>query len=160
MKLKPKVWKYRLSEPYIFQASVLPDFRNWQTDTVFFTDDNDRLWLSIQIDGTITIEAAYCWDGCSPKWQLGGFIFGTPDGATNPQTGYPYTYDGSLPHDALLQWEQHPNMPYSRAEIDRIFHDQLVAAGFPAARLYYRAVRLYSRWVGLWRKIPSLRISL
>lgn len=158
MKPTPTVWKYRLRDPLIWQTSIKPDFKNWQTDTVFFTDEKDRLRLSINIDGTICVEADYAWDGCSPKWQIGWLIVGIPDGAPNPVTGYPYTYFGSLIHDALLQWEDDPHMPFTREQIDAIFHERLVAEGFPAARLYYRAVRLYSRWVGF--KCKFQRIGL
>lgn len=160
MKPAPTVWKYRLPDPLVWQTRIAPNFENLQSDLVFFTDEQGRLWLSIGLDGTITVEAGYAWDGCSPKWKWGWLLFGTPDGAPNPATAYPYTYFASCLHDAMLQWEDDTHMPYSRAEIDRIFLERLLVEGFPAAWLYYRAVRFYSRWVGFWRKVPSLRISL
>lgn len=156
MPKKQPVWTYRLRDPLVWKTGIAPNFGQWQYDTVFFTDDRDKLWLSIGIDGTITIESGYAWDGCSPKWQLGWLQFGTPDGAPNPATGYPYTYAASCIHDALCQFADAPYMPYTREQIDQIFRERLVAEGFPAARLYYRAVRLYSRWLELKRKFPRI----
>ena len=157
---KMSIWKYRLRDPLVWKTGIAPNFGQWQYDTVFFTDDSDRLWLSVGSDGTITIESGYAWDGCSPKWQLGWLQFGAQDGAPNPVTGYPYTYAASCLHDALLQWETDPKMPYTREQIDAIFHERLEHEGFPAARLYYRAVSLYSRWIGLWRGFSGLRMGL
>jgi hypothetical protein len=160
MKQKPNVWKYRLRDAFSWRTSIAPNFRQWQYDTVFFTDAHDRLWLTIGADGTISIEPEYTWDGCSPKFKWGWLLFGTPDGAPNPVTGYPYTYYASLIHDALLQWEDDPRMPYSRDQIDVIFREKLRADGFPAAQWYYHAVRLFTRWKGFWRWLDQLRMGL
>lgn len=158
MKPTPTVWEFRLRDALVHRASILPDFRNWQTDTVFFTDEKDRLRMSIQIDGTITIEPGYAWDGCSPKWRLGPYLWGTPDGAPNPDTGYPYTYFASCIHDALCQWEDDKNMPYTREQIDQIFLARMQADSFPLALVYYRAVRIYSRLTGFWRSLPRIAL--
>lgn len=160
MKPTPTVWKYRLNAPFIWKPSIQPNFQNWQTNMVFFTDEKDRLRLSIGIDGTITVEEDYAWDGCSPKWRVGSYLPGVPDGAPNPDTGYPYTYFGSLIHDALLQWEDDPHMPYTREEIDLIFLERLMLDKFSDADTYYKFVRMYSRWVGFKRGVQSLRICL
>ena len=160
MKPTPNVWKYRLRQPFIYQTRIKPDFRQWQCTEVFFTDDKNRLRLTIGIDGTITIEADYAWDGCSPKWQIGWLQFGVPDGAPTPDTGYPYTYYASLLHDALLQWVGDPRMPFTREQIDLIFREKLTEDKFPATDIYYGAVRLYSRWMGFKRGVFGLRIGL
>jgi hypothetical protein len=93
---------------------------------------------------------------------MGWLQIGTPDGAPNPKTGYPYTYFASCLHDALLQFLDDPRMPYTRAQIDAIFYECLVRDEFPAAWLYYRAVRLYSGWRGFVQKIKdnTLRMGL
>ena len=156
---KATIWKYRLRDGLSWKAGIAPNFKQLPYDTVFFTDDHDRLWLSIGIDGTISIEPRYAWDGCSPKWQLGWLQFGTPDGAPNPVTGYPYTYAASCLHDALLQWEDDPRMPYSRQQIDRIFYERLIMDGFPAATLYYKAVRFYSRWLDV-KRVINIRTAI
>ena len=162
MKQKPNVWKYRLRDALAWRTSIAPNFRQWQYDTVFFTDDLGRLWLTIGIDGTISIEPEYTWDGCSPKFKWGWLLFGTPDGAPDPVTGYPYTYYASLIHDALLQWVDDPKMPYTREQIDVIFRERLREDRFPAAEMYYTAVRLNTRirgWIKGLKDFP-LRIGL
>ena len=159
MKKKSSLWKFRLRDALIYKTGIDPRFDQSQYDTVFFADYRGKLWLSIGIDGTITVEPGYAWDGCSPKWQIGWLQFGTPDGAPNPKTGYPYTYYASCLHDALLQWADEAKMPYTREQIDLIFYEKLRLDAFPAADLYYNAVSLYTRLIGLWRNFP-LRMGL
>lgn len=154
-----KVWKFRLEKPVTYTAKQKPDFGNRPYNAEFFTDTSDRLWLSIDDEGVITIEQGYAWDGCSPKWSLFGRIIGTPDGSPSPLTGFPRTYFASLVHDALCQFADDPAMPFTRAQIDQIFYDILQEDGWPAARLYYTAVRAYSRWESFWQEF-SLRMAL
>jgi hypothetical protein len=154
-----KIWKYRLAQPATYKARQPPDFSFSQYNAEFFADSAGRLWLSIDDKGTITIEGGYAWDGCSPKWSVFGHIIGTPDGAPNPLTGFPRTYFASLVHDALCQFADDPAMPFTRAQIDRIFYDILLEDGWSAAWLYYAGVRVYSRWEQFWREFP-LRVGL
>lgn len=151
MKPTPTVWEYRLRDVLVHRTLIPADFKHWQPNIVFFADEKGRLRMSIQPDGTITIEPGYAWDGCSPKWRVGPYLLGTPNGAPNLNTGYPYTYFASCIHDALCQWEDDPNMPFTRQQIDKIFLERMQADGFTLAMLYYYAVRLYSRFNGFWR---------
>jgi hypothetical protein len=153
------IWKYRLPQAVTYQARHTPDFAFNMDSMAFFTDGAGRLWLSIDVNGKITIEAGYAWDGCSPKFCVLGRMIGTPDGAPSPLTGLPRTYFASLVHDALLQWVHDPAMPFTRLQIDRIFRDILEEDGWSAAWLYYAGVRVYSRWEQFWRVVP-LRVGL
>lgn len=138
------IWKFRLAQNIVHSGLASKALTKRLKATVHFRDEQGNLWLTISTAGEIMVIRDYAWDGCSPKFKLFGWLLlGTPDGAPNLETGYPFTYFASCIHDALCQFECHPDMPYSRAQIDTIFYERLVADGFPAARLYYWAVRLF-----------------
>lgn len=142
-------YKYRLPEPMIYKTGSRPHRWPGQALELSF-GDGQRTWLTLKRDGTIEVQAGYAWDGCSPKLALADVIWiGTPDGVV-VETGLPKTYRASLLHDALCQFAQCSRMPYSQAEIDRIFFDVLQQDGFQLARLYYGAVRLFG---GVYRRL-------
>lgn len=146
------VWKYRLSHDITDQGLVW--LNKYLTEPVVFRDDQGIIRLIINPDGSIIVKKDYAWDGCSPKFKLFGWLLvGTPDGAPNPSTGYPYTYFASCIHDALCQFEDHPDMPFSRSQIDYIFYQRLVRDEFPAALLYYKALRIFG---GLYKRLQRL----
>ena len=149
-------WKYRLDADYKQQLPItLPAI-------VRFCDENRNCWATIGADGVMSVIRGYAWDGCSPKWRIGDILIGTPDAAPDDVTGLPKTYHASLIHDVLCQFQQHPDMPFSRTQIDRIFYDLLRRDRFAQAALYYAAVRLYA-WLrvfspallGWWRRKSS-----
>lgn len=147
-------WKYRLKADFVYESEVEPLlFGGRQTSELHFADDWGKYWLSINALGVITIRSNYAWDGCSPKIKLLGRLFGTPDGAPNPRTGYPDTYWASCVHDALCQFADHPQMPYTQAQMDLIFYRRMQADGFARADLYYAAVRKLG---GAYRALSKL----
>ena len=74
MKYSKRNWKYDLPEREVFKTRIKPD-RTLKTD-----------WITLQPDGTLTLEAGYAWDG--------------PSG---PTVDTPNSMRGSAIHDALYQ---------------------------------------------------------
>lgn len=157
----PDIWKYRLTEPLVHNSKILPEFGCLAQTEIHFADQDERLWLTIGIDGSIAIEPGYAWDGCSPTWKLFGWLLvGTPDGATDPVNGYPYTYAASCIHDALYQFLDDPKMPYTREQIDLIFRERLLQDQFPAAEWYYQAVHWFGRMYQKWQAFKVIKAKL
>ena len=114
-------------------------------------------WLMVNEKGVLIVNEKYSWDGCSPKIKLLGKVIGVYDGPVRPADGAdqlkawkngvcvqrPVTWRASLFHDALCQFQKHPDMPFSREQIDLIFLKIMELDGFEHAKLYYRVVRLF-----------------
>lgn len=133
-----KVWKYHLDRDYAYPLGIrLPS-------PVRFHDEQGRHWADIGMDGTLTIQAGYRWNGCDPKIRIGDTIWGTSDGVPDPVTNKPKTYWASLVHDVLCQFQRDREMPLTRAQIDIVFYDILRRDGFAQALHYYYVVR----WLG------------
>lgn len=133
-----------LKKPYIYARSSSRSYSTGiQLPAAYRFYDKGKLWLEISKNGRLTVSGGYAWDGCSPKIKLFGMVFGVPEGPISDVTGYPQTYDASLFHDALCQFQNHPSMPFSRDQIDRFFYDLLVRDGFEKASLYYKVVRFF-----------------
>ena len=85
-------------------------------------------WLSIDINGTLTIKRGYCWDGASgPTWDTRN--------CKKP----------SLVHDALYQLMRMEVLPRGyRKHADKLFYDMLRdnSMWLVRARLWYRSVRM------------------
>ena len=131
-------WRFKLQGDYTWHSGVpVPsEFR-------FHDENKDKLRLVIHADGRITVKDGYAWDGCSPKFSIFDlFYIGTPDGVRDVNTGRPKTYYASLIHDALYQFMEHPDMPYSRAQMDRFFLVLMRARRFRLSGLYWLAVRV------------------
>ena len=128
------VWKFKLKEDHVF---LVP--KQFQKTFFFhelkFYDKKENEWL-ILTRNTIETKKGYSWDGCSPCIKIWGRFFGTPDTKK--------TYEASLVHDLLCQFEKHEHMPYSRKDMDDIFHWILEREKFWLADVYYAAVRAYS----------------
>lgn len=114
--------------------------------------------LKIERSGRITVFTGYAWDGCTPKFSLGGvLIFGTYDGdlvgnsAPPELRGEKAAYYASLVHDALYQFlgelELHG---LTKCDADLIFFELLKATRFGPRLLYFRAVDLFGHG---WRKV-------
>ncbi len=110
-----------------------------------------------QVTYDVRSPRTYAWDGCTPKrlfyWLA---LIGTPDWwersetiqsldhMGTPRTRQPFwpkAHYASLVHDALYQYLG--LIPIAKKDVDRQFHDMLLASGLPAplARLYHLAVR-------------------
>ena len=139
-----RYWKYVLTEPFRFDY-LQHVVRVVDEDVVFSSPAGTPLGC-ISRHGFIEIHPGYSWDGCSPKYVLLGlFVLGTPDGPPDPITGVPATYYASLVHDFLMQFAYHSQMPFTVAEIDKIFKAILDRDGFELSGTYHLAVRGYHR---------------
>ena len=126
-------------------------------------------YLSLDPTGILALERDYAWNGCSPKFEIFGLVFGTPEGALPEgheqqeiqanldRLGYsdfdwqmPKTYYASLVHDALYQISNDHGGIMSRIEADKLFYRILKAYNFLPALLYYQAARLLGKFV--WEK--------
>ncbi len=119
--------------------------------------------------GELKIITGYSWNGCSPKIEIFGMVFGTPEGAlpggeeekfitTNLRAigldhldwDKPKTYFASLVHDCLYQISAMCVDQMDRRVVDKFFLKILWAYRFFPARLYYLAVRLFGNL--FWQK--------
>lgn len=122
------VYLYVLRKPFSYKSQLLSgvSFRNE--------------WVHITPDGTITISAGYAWDGCSPKWQVGRYAVGVPDGPLQSD-GYPQTAWASLVHDAVCQFKA--LIPVTKRTAVRLFDELLRAAKWMLRPVYVAAVNLF-----------------
>jgi len=124
---------------YKFLITEDVDYR----DTTISKDyEND--WIKVEESGNIRVKGSfgdgYAWDGCTPKFNiLDIFLFGTPDGRINVNTGKPVTYYASLIHDILCQFSN--EIGITRKQADQVFLKYL--GDFQLRLLYYAAVRTY-----------------
>jgi hypothetical protein len=136
-----KIWTYTLDRVYHYQSKVDPKI----TQSFVCRDKSDRIWLTIEPRGLLSIEKDYSWDGCSPKITFGPLVMGIWDGPLEPD-GKPMCYYPSLVHDAFCQFAPlYENFPYSFAQIDLNFLYMLQGNNWQYAEDYYRAVRLWHR---------------
>jgi hypothetical protein len=121
------MYKYKLPAAYQLEH---PTFKH-----VVFSNE----FLTIG-GGVLSIEAGYCWDGCSPKTNiLGLFEIGTPDGIQ--RHGLPWLYYPSLVHDVLCQFRH--RLPFSKDQATGIFSDLMNDTKWPLATLYTSAVHKF-----------------
>lgn len=139
-------WRYTLQEgDYVWASGIRID------EDVEIADANGVVWLKIDTDGLITISRGYAWDGCSPTCcflDLG--YLGTPDGTVSSESKEPKTYYASLVHDALYQFLDHPDMPFTRQVADTLFYDVLGESGFKLRIIYFCVVRMVG---GFYRRL-------
>lgn len=120
-----KTYRYRLERDYECKCDA---------------PDCDYPYCSVK-DGILTVKRGYAWNGCSPNYSfLGLFFVGTPDGHIDFNTRKPFAYYASLVHDARCQYHIG-----SRYDTDRQFLRKLIGIGFPLAKLYYIAVRIFGK---------------
>lgn len=119
-------------KPYLYRLEA--DFTHPSPQLAGIAFCNE--WCAIE-DGQITIAAGYAWDGCSPKWVLGRWVIGTPDGPMMPD-GWCQTGQASLVHDVLCQFKD--EIPIAKAAAVALFEQQLAEARWPYRRLYVWAV--------------------
>lgn len=139
-----RVYKlFTLSENYVWDTGIAFD-KNYEFRD---TKKENKIRMTIDTSGRITVNKGYAWDGCTPKFSFFDFfVVGTPDGILSDRTGKPKAYHASLVHDALYQFL--PDLPpeepvYTRKMADDIFFNILEDARFAPRRLYWLAVRLF-----------------
>lgn len=138
-----KLWVYQLDNDYEYRTLF-----SFNKDLYFF-DQDGFCRLTITQRGVIRVHAGYAWDGCTPKVKIGNKVLGIPDGAINAHTGKPSAFYASLIHDMLCQFQDHEEMPFSRAEMDYIFYRILVRDEHSSPKLYYQAVRWLAKPYGI-----------
>jgi hypothetical protein len=99
-----------------------------------FFDAKRREWLRIE-DNILIVFHEYAWNGCSPKRCVFGKWIGTPDTRNN-------TLASGI-HDALCQFINTVDFPFTKEEVDLIFYEILLMSGFLMAHQYYWAVKKY-----------------
>lgn len=147
-------YKYTLEKDYSFSAYLAPnEAKEWKA---FIAKVGEKVLGSISLTRNgelsylvIKINKGYSWDGCSPNWRIGKFVFGTPDGKIDKITGKPITYYPSLVHDFLYQFKKEHGV--SRITADTLFYSQLATAGFCCPLLYYVGVRVGGGLYGEWK---------
>jgi hypothetical protein len=140
-------WRYRLEENYTWESR-----HPFERDLVF-RDKNGAVRFLVSRSGTLTITRGYSWDGCTPKFCVWDFSFGTPDGVVNAKTGRPKTYFASLVHDVGYQFLP-DGLPLKRREIDGFFLTLMTASDFGPRWIYWLAVRLFG---GLFRRAMRVK---
>ncbi len=139
LKRRVGVYKYVITEDVVYKSTKIKK-----------TFENN--WLRIENTGDITIKGSYgegyAWDGCSPKINIFDlFLFGTPDGRTNVNTGKSATYYASLIHDILRQYRK--EIGITRKETDQVFLDYL--GDFDLRYIYYLNVRVFGFFYRFFR---------
>lgn len=128
------MYLYILQDDYAFQSPY-----TFPSDLIF--EQGGNVWMVIRSTGLIEIRKGYAWNGNDPKFQLFGRVYGTPE--------FEETKNASMVHDALLQFFEHRDMPFSRKEVDLIFYTIMVMDGFRYADTYYMGVRSLGGLYGL-----------
>lgn len=128
---------YCIKEDYKYQSAITG--REFESD-----------WFKLIRDGTVTVKGAhykgYAWDGCSPKFKIKDWYFGTWEAVLNPDTGQSKTYYASLVHDVFYQFAKEIRAFVARKEVDREFYAILKRDGMRCAKAYYLGVRLFG-WI-------------
>jgi hypothetical protein len=134
---------YRLDEDYYYE---LPKkFRKDIMGGIFrFYDKEQNLVLTL--DGkSVRIRKGYMFNGASFKISIFGlFNIGISDGEIDPKTGKVKLFYPTMVHDAMTTFDSHPQMIYTRKEMDKIFFYMLKEIGWKKSKLYYWAVRFWS----------------
>jgi hypothetical protein len=110
----------------------------------------------------LTIDGAYSFNMCSPKWIKGNFVIGTWDGRRIPfdtslpvldfkvkHYGYRQLTLASFVHDILCQWLKawahaaHLSLLEFRHIADKIFRRLAIESGFKYVETYYTGLKLY-----------------
>ena len=131
------VYVYCLKEDYKYQSAITG--REFEND-----------WLKLSQDGKMIVKGThyngYAWDGCSPKFKIKDWYFGTWEAVLNFETGQSKTYYASLVHDVFYQFAKDVRSSVRRKEVDREFLNILKRDGLRFAKLYYVFVRLFG-WI-------------
>lgn len=121
--------KYQLRAPYVIQTPIRPEH------------GAGTEWLTLDVDGLLTIRAGYAWDG-----------------ASGPTYDSKSSMRGSLVHDGLYQLIRLGLLDGKhRAEADALFHELCKADGMlaPRAWLWYHAVRIFAKPAATSKESPD-----
>ena len=70
-------WNLTLTAPVTVRSSVLETWMGYLT----LIDASGIAWAALDThSGSLSVNAGYSWNGCSPKFRAFGRTFGTPDG--------------------------------------------------------------------------------
>lgn len=112
-------YAYQLRAPYVTQLEIRPP-HGCGTE-----------WITLDVDGNLTIRAGYAWDG-----------------ASGPTIDSKSSMRASLVHDSLYQLQRLGLLDGSfREAADNIFHRMCREDGMfgPRAWLWYHAVRIFAK---------------
>lgn len=139
---------YNLWEDRQFKLPIAPS----ETIVVKRKSTNQPMF-QFNPDGTLVVFKGYAWDGCSPKYKLGPFVFGIWDGKWDVERGGPALTNATLIHDVLIQAKHvaSEKAQFSYKDNDKLFLSKMQEANFSMAKLYYAAVRIYDI-LYFWRK--------
>ena len=93
----------------------------------------------------------YAWDGCSPKFKIKDWYFGTWEAVLNFDTGQSKTYYASLIHDVFYQFAKEIRKFVQRKEVDKELYSILKRDGMRFAKVYYVSVRLFG-WIWWYKR--------
>lgn len=136
------VYVYCLNEDYRCQTSIT----GWEFENEWFKLAKDGIML---VKGTHY--KGYAWDGCSPKFKIKDWYFGTWEAVINFNTGQSKTYYASLIHDVFYQFAKDVRSFIKRKEVDQEFLNILKRDGLRYAKLYYIFVRLFG-WIWWYKR--------
>lgn len=112
-----KGWKYRLEEDYVVQLTFTPKVAI------------DAKWISVTMDGLLTLKSGYAWDG-----------------ASGPTLDSEESIMPSAVHDACYQLiRMNVVDTKNRKVVDKMFYNLCIEEGMNVIRasLWYVAVRLF-----------------
>lgn len=136
------VYVYCIREDYKYQSSITG--REFENE-----------WFKLAKDGIVIVKGThykgYAWDGCSPKFKMKDWYFGTWEATVNFDTGQSKTYYASLIHDVFYQFAKDIRSFVKRKEVDREFYNILKRDGMRCAKVYYFGVRLFG-WIWWYRR--------
>lgn len=128
------VYVYCIKEDYKYQSSITG--REFENE-----------WFKLSKDGMVVVKGTkykgYSWDGCSPKFKIKDWYFGTWEAVLNFDTGQSKTYYASLVHDVFYQFAKEVRSFVKRKEVDKEFYAILKRDGLRFAKVYYLGVRLF-----------------
>lgn len=107
----------------------------WECGNHDFKDAKGRVWLSMR-GKLVIVRKGYAWDGATMAPDLPGVVL------------------ASCIHDALLQFRDVPCFPLSKAQIDKVFRDEMPPR-LAVRWIYWGAVRAFGGIYGAVRKPPA-----
>ena len=130
--MEQSIYKFTLTEDRVVYSKYFKG--------VYYEHD-----LFIIDDGLIYIKSGYSWDGCSPKWEVYGVIFGAPD--------FKCIYDAILVHDILFQFGREIGISMNIA--NRVLLDIMKQHRVWLRHVYYFLVETFGRkrWDYWYNKI-------
>ena len=128
---------------------------NCQYQSAITNREFENNWFKLSKDGTVLVKGTnykgYAWDGCSPKFKIKDWYFGTWEAVLNFDTGQSKTYYASLIHDVFYQFAKDIRKFVQRKEVDKEFYNILKKDGMRFAKVYYIGVRIFG-WIWWYKR--------